>query len=138
MLTCLMVSALLTNWEKQEHNTTNTTRNNTTYNITFTTNNTATNNINDTSNNNITNDIITITNNITKSTNNNITNDITYTTNKYTTVNITNLKLATLVQGDPRAHFSIATTQRCNRGGCYSIPRISPLYPWSSPYSAEC
>ena len=46
-------------------------------------------------------------------------------------------KLATLVKGDPKAPFSIATTPRC-RGGCYTIPWISPLYPWSLPYSAEC
>ena len=31
------------------------------------------------------------------------------------------VKLATLVEGDPKASFSIATTPRC-RGGCYSIP----------------
>ena len=33
--------------------------------------------------------------------------------------------------------FTIAATPRC-RGGRYSIPRIAPLYPWSSPYCAEC
>ena len=38
------------------------------------------------------------------------------------------VKLATLVEGDPKASFSIATTPRC-RGGCYSIPWIAPLYP---------
>ena len=43
----------------------------------------------------------------------------------------------TLVEGDPKAPFSIATTPRC-RGRCYSILRIAPLYPWSSPYSADC
>ena len=37
-------------------------------------------------------------------------------------------KLATIVEGDPKAPFSIATTPRC-RGGRYSIPRIAPLYP---------
>ena len=37
------------------------------------------------------------------------------------------VKLATLVEGDPKAPFSIATTQRC-RGGHYSIPGIAPLY----------
>ena len=36
--------------------------------------------------------------------------------------------LATLVEGDPKIPFSIATTQRC-RGGRYSIPWIAPLYP---------
>ena len=38
------------------------------------------------------------------------------------------VKLATIVKGDPKAPFSIATTPRC-RGGRYSIPRIAPLYP---------
>ena len=37
-------------------------------------------------------------------------------------------KLATLVEGDPKAPFSIATTPRCRRR-CYSIPWIAPLYP---------
>ena len=41
---------------------------------------------------------------------------------------IKKLKLTTLVEGDPKAPFSIATTPRC-RGGRYSIPRIAPLYP---------
>ena len=48
---------------------------------------------------------------------------------------IISLKLATLVDGDPKAPFSIATTPRC-REGSYSIPWISPLYPWSTPYNA--
>ena len=47
------------------------------------------------------------------------------------------VKLATEVKGYPRAPFSIATTPRC-RGGCYSIPWIAPLHPWSLPYNAEC
>ena len=47
------------------------------------------------------------------------------------------VKLATIVEGDPKAPFSIATTPRC-RGGSYSIPRIAPLYPWTVPYNAEC
>ena len=47
------------------------------------------------------------------------------------------IKLATIVEGDPKAPFSIATTPRC-RGGRYSIPRIAPLYPWTVPYNAEC
>ena len=38
------------------------------------------------------------------------------------------VKLATIVEGDPKAPFSIATTPRC-RGGRYSIPWIAPLYP---------
>ena len=38
------------------------------------------------------------------------------------------VKLATIVEGDPKAPFSIATTPRC-RGARYSIPWIAPLYP---------
>ena len=41
---------------------------------------------------------------------------------------ICKVKLATIVEGDPKAPFSIATTPRC-RGGRYFIPRIAPLYP---------
>ena len=47
-----------------------------------------------------------------------------------------NIKL-TVVESDPKALFSIATTLRC-RGGCYSFPWIAPLYPWYVPYNAEC
>ena len=36
-------------------------------------------------------------------------------------------KLATIVEGDPKAPFSIATTLRC-RGGRYSFPWIAPLF----------
>ena len=43
-------------------------------------------------------------------------------------LNKSKVKLATIVEGDPKAPFSIATTPRC-RGGRYSIPRIAPLYP---------
>ena len=46
------------------------------------------------------------------------------------------VKLATLVEDDPRTPFSIATTQRCRRGR-YSIPWIAPLYFWSVPYNTE-
>ena len=46
-------------------------------------------------------------------------------------------KLATVVEGDQKAPFSIATTPRC-RGGCYSFPWIAPLYPWYIPYITEC
>ena len=42
------------------------------------------------------------------------------------------VKLATEIEGDPKAPFSIATTPSC-WGGRYSIPRTAPLYPWSSP-----
>ena len=41
--------------------------------------------------------------------------------------------MATVVEGYPKAHFSIATTLRC-RGGRYSFPWIAPLYPWSLPF----
>ena len=37
-------------------------------------------------------------------------------------------KLATIVEGDPKALFSIATTPR-SRGGRYCFPWIAPLYP---------
>ena len=47
------------------------------------------------------------------------------------------VKLATVVEGDQKAPFSIATTPRC-RGGCYSFPWIAPLYPSYVPYIAEC
>ena len=47
------------------------------------------------------------------------------------------VKLSTLVEGDQKAPFSIATTQRC-RGGRHSFPWIAPLYPWYVPYIAEC
>ena len=38
------------------------------------------------------------------------------------------VKLATIVEGDPKAPFPIATTPRC-RGGRFSFPWIAPLYP---------
>ena len=38
------------------------------------------------------------------------------------------VKFAILVEGDPKAPFSIATTTRC-RGGCYSVLWIAPIYP---------
>ena len=46
-------------------------------------------------------------------------------------------KLATLVEGDPKAPFSIATTLKCC-GGRVSIPEIAQLYSWSLLYNAEC
>ena len=46
-------------------------------------------------------------------------------------------KLATLVESDPKAPFSIATILKCQVGR-YSFPWIDPLYPWSVPYNAEC
>ena len=47
------------------------------------------------------------------------------------------VKLATIVEGDPKAPFSIATTPRC-RGGRYSFHWIAPLYPRYVSYIAEC
>ena len=47
------------------------------------------------------------------------------------------VKLATLVEGDQKAPFSIATTLRY-RGGRNSIPWIDPLSPLYVPYIAEC
>ena len=40
--------------------------------------------------------------------------------------------MATLVEGDLKAPFSIATIPRC-REGRFSTPWIAPLYPWSLP-----
>ena len=45
-------------------------------------------------------------------------------------------KLATFVEGDSKAPFSIATTPKCS-GERYSIPWMAPLYPSSLPYNAE-
>ena len=47
------------------------------------------------------------------------------------------VKLVTLVEGDTKASFSIATTPSCWRG-CYSFALIAPVYPWSVPYNPEC
>ena len=46
------------------------------------------------------------------------------------------VKLAIVVEGDPKAPLSIATTPRCKEVR-YSIPWIAPLYHWSLPYSTE-
>ena len=46
------------------------------------------------------------------------------------------VKLVTVVEGDPKAPFSIATTPR-GRWGHFSFPWTTPLYSWSVPYSAE-
>ena len=40
----------------------------------------------------------------------------------------TKVKLATIVKGNPKASFSIATVPKCRRG-CYCFPWIAPLYP---------
>ena len=50
---------------------------------------------------------------------------------------IVKVQLVTVVERGPKAPFSIATTLRC-REGRYSFPWITPLYPWSVPYNAEC
>ena len=47
------------------------------------------------------------------------------------------VNLATIVEGDQKAPFSIATTLRC-RGGHYIFPCIAPFYSWYVPYIAEC
>ena len=47
-----------------------------------------------------------------------------------------NKKLATVVEGDQKAPFSIATIPRC-RGGRTSFPWIAPLHPRYIPYIAE-
>ena len=47
------------------------------------------------------------------------------------------VKLATVIEGDQKAPFSIATTPRC-RGGRYSFPWIATLYSWYVPNIAEC
>ena len=47
------------------------------------------------------------------------------------------VKLVTVVEGEQKAPFSIATTLR-SRGGRYSFPWIAPLYPWYVPYIVEC
>ena len=46
-------------------------------------------------------------------------------------------KLATVVEDDYKAPFSIATTLRYT-GGRYSFPSMDPLYPRYVPYIAEC
>ena len=49
------------------------------------------------------------------------------------------VKLATVVDGEPNAPFSIAPSPTPRyRIGRYSISWIAPLYPWSLPYNAEC
>ena len=47
------------------------------------------------------------------------------------------VNLATVVKGDQKAPFSIATIPRC-REGRYSFSWIAPLYPRYVPYIAEC
>ena len=45
--------------------------------------------------------------------------------------------LATVVEGDQKVPFSIATSPRCWVGR-NSFSWIAPLYPWYVPYSADC
>ena len=47
------------------------------------------------------------------------------------------VKLVTLVEGDQKAPFPIATKPRC-REVRFSFPRIAPLYLCYEPYIAEC
>ena len=47
------------------------------------------------------------------------------------------VKLLTVVKGDQKAPFSIATTPGC-RGVRYFFPWIAPFSPWYVPYIAEC
>ena len=54
-----------------------------------------------------------------------------------THVTANKVKLATVVEDDQKAPFSIATTPRC-RGGFYSFPWSAPLNPWYVSYIAEC
>ena len=46
------------------------------------------------------------------------------------------VKLATVVEGNQKAPFCIATTPRC-RERHFSFPRVAPLYPWYVPYIAK-
>ena len=48
--------------------------------------------------------------------------------NSFLFSNVSNVKLVTLVEGDPKAPFSIAITTRCWGGRCF-FPWIAPLYP---------
>ena len=56
---------------------------------------------------------------------------------KETNQPIYKVKLATAIDGDQKAPFSIAITSRCKERR-NSIPWIALLYPWSLPYNGEC
>ena len=43
----------------------------------------------------------------------------------------------TVVEGDQKAPFSIATTRKCWEDR-YFFPNIAPLYPWYVSYNTEC
>ena len=55
----------------------------------------------------------------------------------YIYIYIVKVKLGTVVEGNLKAPFSMATTPRC-RGEYYSFPWIFPLYSWYVTYDAEC
>ena len=46
------------------------------------------------------------------------------------------LLMISIVEGEPKAPFSIASTPRCTKS-CYSFPWTASLYPWSITYNAE-
>ena len=52
-------------------------------------------------------------------------------------IGLSEVKLATVVEGDQKASFSIATTSRWRREH-KSFPWIAPLYPWYELYNTEC
>ena len=54
-----------------------------------------------------------------------------------TSVDTVIIYIYTIVEGDQKAPFSIATTTRC-RGERYFFLWIAPLYPWYIPNIAEC
>ena len=50
---------------------------------------------------------------------------------------ISKVNLATLVEADPKAPFSIATALVCRGVRYFFFPWIAPLYPSYAPYNAE-
>ena len=53
----------------------------------------------------------------------------------YISIYISKVKLAIVVEGDPKAPLSIATTPWCKEGR-YSFSWVAPLYLWFVPYNA--
>ena len=51
-------------------------------------------------------------------------------------IRMSKVKLATIVEGDKNALFSIATTPNCKEGR-FSFPWIVLFYPWYVPHIAE-
>ena len=47
------------------------------------------------------------------------------------------VKFATVVEGNPKAPFPVATTPKY-QGGFSSFPWIAPFYPSYVPYNAQC